>query len=307
MSSRHKPLCTAICLAAFTLFNNAWAQSTTYNLPKNHLTGETMYFNLIADMASLRNQPDIAYQSYMRLAQKTRDPRYAELAYKVALADQKTQSALDATALLKQLAPNATLGQDLVLQVKIKAAYTLADRQHYRPAYEAARELLAQDPKNTAALSLLTGVADVLGYDQEALHAAREWLKLEPNNPEAMNSLGYFLANKNQQLDEAERLIRKANELKPNTPNLIDSLGWVTYRQGRLDEALTALKQAATMEPHDEILTHLGEVQWQKGEREAALKTFQAAFHTQMLSQTLRDTLERLGIPLTAVNVKKGK
>lgn len=301
--SQFKLLSIALLAACSPVF----AQSVVYDLPKNKLTAEITHLTIVGDLARDRKQPEIAYQAYMLLANKTRDPRYAELAYKVAVADNKPQSAIDAAVVLKQLAPNAVLGQDLVNQVKISNAYALIDKQQYRPAYNAAREMLKQDPKNVAALSLLTSVADSLGYDDESLQAAETWLKLEPENPEALNSLGYFLANKNMRLTEAEQLINKANTIKPNTPYIMDSMGWVAYRQGRLSDALPLLKQAVIMEPHEDVLTHLGEVLWQNGEHEAAIKTFQTAFQTNAYSQNLRDTLERLGIALSLVNIKKGK
>ena len=319
MIQGRKPFLKIVALSLFAISGAAFAQnhetnirpannalpSTTaveYNLPPNKLSAEVVYLTLAADLSLYRGRPDLAYQTYMSLAVKTRDPRYAELAYKVAAALDNPQAAVPAASLLKELAPNAVLGQDLLTVAKISSAYASIDKQEYRPAYEAAKELLAQNPKNVGALSLLTDVADRLGYDKEALQAAEAWVKLEPDNSEALNSLGYFLANKNTRLSEAEQLIKKANQIKPNTPHILDSMGWVAYRQGRLDDAVPFLKQAVTMDPHEEVLTHLGEVLWQKGDRDEAMKTFKAAYQANSFSPVLRDTLERLGIALNSVS-----
>lgn len=309
MANARKRVLKLVGIAALALVTPVFAQNVEYDLPHHQLTSEITRLTLIGNLARDRNQPEIAYKAYLLLAGQTRDPRYAELAYRVALAAQEPQAAIDAALVLRQLAPNAVLGQDLITQVKIGQAYALIDKQQYRPAYDAAKAILAQDAKNVGALSLLTAVADILGYDAESLQAAEDWVKLEPENPEALNSLGYYLANKNLRLVDAEQLINKANQLKPNTPHIMDSMGWLAYRQGRLDAALPLIKQASIMEPHEDVLTHLGEILWQKGEKNDALKAFQRAFQSNAHAPVLLETLKRLGIEQSAVNVApvKGK
>lgn len=280
-----------------------------YVLPPNKLTGEIMYLTLAGDLSLHRGRPDVAYDTYMRLAAKTRDPRYAELAYKISVALQNTQATLESASLLKELAPNAVAGQDAIRNAKLGQAYALADKQEYRPAYLAAKEILAKEPKNVEALSLLSEMADYLGYDEESLSAAERWVQLTPDSAEALNTLGYFLADRNIRLNEAATLITKANQMAPFTPHIMDSIGWLAYRQGDLDSALSVLKQTAAFEPDDVILSHLAEVMWQKGQSDEAIRTFKIAYRTNAFSNVLRDTLERLDIPLDLIRYtapKKG-
>ena len=83
---------------------------TEYVLPKQKLTYDTIAYQILSDVALTRGELRTAYQGYLRLAQKTRDPRYAERAYVVAALADDPASALIAAQLLKSLAPNATLG-----------------------------------------------------------------------------------------------------------------------------------------------------------------------------------------------------
>ena len=72
----------------------------------------------------------------------------------------------------------------------------------------------------------------------------RQLIKLEPGNPNAYNALGYSMADRNQHLDEADKLIQKANSLDPTDAFIMDSLGWVKFREGDKDNAASILRRA---------------------------------------------------------------
>jgi tetratricopeptide (TPR) repeat protein len=102
----------------------------------------------------------------------------------------------------------------------------------------------------------------------------RAILESDPSDATANNDLGYILADQNKQLDEAERLIRRALELdalerpageSESAPNAayIDSLGWVQYRKGQFAEARRALEQASSLPEgaaDPVVWDHLGDV-----------------------------------------------
>ncbi len=99
-----------------------------------------------------------------------------------------------------------------------------------------------------------------------------------PDNAEIANSLGYFLAEKNLELDEAERLVAQALETDPGNGAYLDSMGWVRYRQGRLAEAFDYLIRAVNVLPDDPvILEHLGIVLRDQGQAAEAADMFRRA------------------------------
>ena len=106
-----------------------------------------------------------------------------------------------------------------------------------------------------------------------------------PNHSQALNALGYTLADRTQRYDEAYNYIQRALELNPDDFYIMDSMGWVLYRMGRLDEAVDYLQKAMTLRNDPEIAAHLGEVLWVKGDRQAAEKIWDTA-----LEQTPDDT-----------------
>ena len=131
----------------------------------------------------------------------------------------------------------------------------------------------------------------------------RELVKEDPENPTYANDLGFILADNNKELDEAEKLIRKALKLdeeerkkpapkaddedavpaaKAEGPNAayLDSLGWVLFKKGKYEEALKHLVQAAS-EPGDgshlEIWDHVADTQLALGKTQAAVDTWEKA------------------------------
>ena len=74
--------------------------------------------------------------------------------------------------------------------------------------------------------------------------AFRKALALNPDDPQALNYLGYMLADRNVWLDEAYKMIQRAVELVPNSGAYLDSLGWVYFRQGKLTDAERILIRA---------------------------------------------------------------
>ena len=91
-----------------------------------------------------------------------------------------------------------------------------------------------------------------------------------PRDPEALNALGYTLADRGLRLEEARGHISRALELDPDSPAIVDSMGWVLYRLGRKEEARGLLEQALERLPHPEVAAHLCEVLYELGQVEKA-------------------------------------
>ena len=81
----------------------------------------------------------------------------------------------------------------------------------------------------------------------KAIEVFRKVLQIDPENSEALNSLGYMYAEDGVHLDEAVRMIRKAIEIDPANGAYYDSLGWALYKKGMYAESLMALQKAQTL------------------------------------------------------------
>jgi tetratricopeptide (TPR) repeat protein len=124
----------------------------------------------------------------------------------------------------------------------------------------------------------------------------RRLMSIQPNNPNAYNALGYSLADRNERLPEAQKLVEKATALSPRDAFIMDSLGWVKYRQGDKDEAITLLRRAFQIQPNAEIGAHLGEVLWVAGRQDEARQAWRDALKLEPGNDTVLDTLKRLDV-----------
>jgi tetratricopeptide (TPR) repeat protein len=123
----------------------------------------------------------------------------------------------------------------------------------------------------------------------------REILAQDPDHVDALNALGYTLADRNERLDEAFTLIARALKLRPDNAAILDSMGWVLYRQGDLVQAASYLRRALALgEDDDEIAAHLGEVLWMKGLRDDAQAVWREALVHTPDSEKIRRVIERL-------------
>jgi tetratricopeptide (TPR) repeat protein len=114
---------------------------------------------------------------------------------------------------------------------------------------------------------------------------------------QALNALGYTLADRTDRFDEAYDLIRRAYEQRPDDPAIIDSMGWVTYRLGRLDEAEGYLRQALEKHFDAEIAAHLGEVLWARGRQDEARQIWHDALQRDPDHVLLKQVIERFSRP----------
>ena len=124
----------------------------------------------------------------------------------------------------------------------------------------------------------------------------RRILVLQPDNSQALNALGYSLADRNLRLDEALTMVRQAHELSPADPFIVDSLGWVEYRMGHYDAATTLLTQAYSSRKDTEIAAHLGEALWAEGKHDEATRVLRDAHRLDAGNEVLRQTMARLKV-----------
>lgn len=152
----------------------------------------------------------------------------------------------------------------------------LAEDEILRQAKQYPRELkvltsaLAEIPDDTDLLYARALVAEKLNMLDLHERDLRRLLQLDPKNANAMNALGYTLADRTNRYQEAYKLISQALALKPDDPYIMDSMGWVYYRMGNTHKAVEYLRRALAIRNDAEISAHLGEVLWVSGDRAAA-------------------------------------
>ena len=121
-------------------------------------------------------------------------------------------------------------------------------------------------------------------------------IKVQPNNPQAFNALGYTLADVTDRYDEAKIFLTRALELSPDDPTIIDSMGWVDFKLKDYQSSLGLLEHAYELEKHPEIAAHLGEVLWVLGREDDAKSIWSDAVMKHPSNDVLLETLKRHGV-----------
>lgn len=115
-------------------------------------------------------------------------------------------------------------------------------------AREHCGELLALDPRDTAALVLLAGIAADAGDAAGGRHAAERALAVDPRAGPAHYVMGR-LHELEGALPAAEASYRTALRFDPRRARTHNNLGCVLHMQGRLEEALACYRTAIELDP----------------------------------------------------------
>jgi tetratricopeptide (TPR) repeat protein len=175
-------------------------------------------------------------------------------------------------------------------------AELLRENRKYQAAHRVYTKALKEFPDSTELLyarGLNAADMDRIDILENDL---RKILATQPDHVDALNALGYTLADKTDRLDEAKGYIERALAMKSDSPAILDSMGWVEYRLGNLARALSFLEQAAAISPDPEIASHLGEVLWKMGEAERAEAVWKAAMEEDPDNRFIPEVRKRLGV-----------
>ena len=173
----------------------------------------------------------------------------------------------------------------------------LSERGHEAEFFELLEMVIKKQPENVELLYFRAMTGQSLGrldvLEQDLLRV----IDIDPGNADAMNALGYTLADQTDRHDEALILIERALEIKPNEAAFIDSLGWVQYRLENYKDAVTNLRKALSLFDNDEVAAHLGEVLWVSGEQQEARNVWQKALDARPDSDILKRVIKRFVAP----------
>jgi len=138
-----------------------------------------------------------------------------------------------------------------------------------------------RNPSNVAASLDLARMLIRAGRIGDAKLQYRRLLKIQPNDPNALNDLSYLMAQSGENLDEALALARKGTEFATEErlkTTLQDTLGWIYLKKNMYDSALQSFQVAVNNDPGSMTFRyHLGTTLYQMGNKPRAKTELQAA------------------------------
>jgi tetratricopeptide (TPR) repeat protein len=139
----------------------------------------------------------------------------------------------------------------------------------------------------------VASIYDEQGRTPDALHELTDLANERPDDPAALNALGYTLADHSRNLARARELIERAYAAAPKNAAILDSLGWVLFRQGHSAEAEAYLRAAYADDRGGDIAAHLGEVLWHLGRPDDAERIWSEASAADGGNRLLKATRQR--------------
>jgi tetratricopeptide (TPR) repeat protein len=186
------------------------------------------------------------------------DEERADLTYYLGLCYTKMERFDDALQYLEQL---VTLGGSplRIYQCRMILAYIFIITDRIPLAESELKRLQGSGLESVMLYNTLAYAAYLQKNYMDAIDYYEKALDIEKDNPTALNSLGYILADTGLDKIKGLRLCRKAVEQNPDNAAYLDSVGWAAYKCGKLNEARSWLRKAADASPREsEIKRHLG-------------------------------------------------
>ncbi len=174
----------------------------------------------------------------------------------------------------------------------------LGKYQYLEEAEQALTKGLTFDPDNNQLLYARAMINERRNFIDLLELDLRSILRYDPNHVDALNALGYTLADRTTRYSEALELITQALRIKPNDPAIMDSMGWVQYHLGNYEEAILRLREALKQLADPVIASHLAEVLWVSGKQDEAKSIWQNAINQSPTNPIIQEAIKRLGVQL---------
>lgn len=241
-------------------------------------------------LAEQGGHPDIALEHYQQIEQGANLLPGIGRAVRLLSEHQGRDAARDYLREVRYLYPA------LALPLYQYEAELLLQQNAPEEAYQLLGEALQIHPNEIQLLYTRFIIAEQRGQLWRIEENLRRILVQEPDNPTALNALGYSLTLYSDRYQEAFELIARALEQEPDNPAILDSMGWVYYHLGDYEQARHYLEAAFLRLPDPEVAAHFGEVLWQIGAHTEARQVWRDGLKVTPDHPTLLETLNRLNI-----------
>ena len=212
-----------------------------------------MSVNFREDGLQLYNEGRYSSALEIFLAEEIDPAEDIELAYYMGLCHSRLGE-IDEAVRLFRLVVGSEDNLIRLYQGRMLLSWLLVESGEIEEAERQLREVLQEGFESPQAWSALGYCQWRRGNTNLALESYREALKLDEGNPNAVNGLGYLLADSGEDPQTAVELCRKAVRESPDNMAYRDSLGWALFRAGETAEAVRYLTEALSKRPGDIII-----------------------------------------------------
>jgi len=241
--------------------------------------------------------------------EKMPDDRELKIVYASQIADQGQPD--EALKQVKSLLKGSSEDRDIY--VRLAMMYSRLKRwPDAEAALDKANELSTKsEEKQEISFLRASGYERQKKY-QEAEDLFRKIINEAPDNSNALNYLGYMMADRGENLDEALGMIKKAVDQEPANGAFLDSLGWAYFKLGKYDLAEDNLIKASqhVMGADPTVQEHLGDLYQKTGRLKLAASHWERAlaeWNKTVAAEVDQDALAKVQKKLESAKVRLAK
>lgn len=203
-----------------------------------------------------------------------REPQRQDLRLALANIYVRDQRFDDAIVLLQELLKSDPKSADLLLRL----AETQRRKGDVNAAIDTFRRASQSAPGDPRPLLQLGLLMDGTGRREQAKPIYEQVLRIQPDQPVALNNLAFIKAEEGQDLDEALTMAQRARQGMPRSTDIMDTLGWIYLKKNLSDDAIRTFKELLQADPtRASYHYHYGMALLQKGDRPSAKRELEIA------------------------------
>ena len=167
--------------------------------------------------------------------------------------------------------------------------------KNYHKALNIYKKIIKNYGESNNLLFLYAACLDKVGQWEKAKNIFLELLEKDSNDTYTLNYISYKLALKDEDLDLAKKLIKRALSLDPNNGFFLDTLGWVEYKKKNYESSVFFLEKSVSLLPKSsEILDHLGDCYLMLGRKKEATFEWKKALKYETDFEVISSIKEKL-------------
>lgn len=172
-----------------------------------------------------------------------KDPTNPEANYYLGLMFSKEENYKKAVLHLKNV---VDLGTNFLFttQCRMILGYIFFKNKDFQRSEYEFKQVLDSGLNVIQVYAALAAVYYQLDDKQKALFYAEKAYSMDQYNLNAKNTYAFFLSDFNIDVSKSLDIIREVVRVKPNNPAYLDSLGWAYYKKGDLKASVMSLKKA---------------------------------------------------------------
>ena len=151
-------------------------------------------------------------------------------------------------------------------------------RKEYAKSLITYKKLIKNFGENDHVLFLYASNLDKINKWEDAKDLFLKLLKKNPKDTYTLNYISYRLSLRDEELEYALELIKKALTLDPENGYFLDTIGWVEFKRDNLKSSVFYLEKASSILPNSaEVLVHLGDCYFKLGRKKEAIYQWKRA------------------------------